>query len=129
MMTTATTNIRISCGRMPIPAMRMTSSPTGDGTTICDGPQTASPRLVRMMPKPMVLMTQDMPGLPANGRTARIVEHHAEQPNHDHCHDSGKQLLPAPTASRPTSGALIGLPSSSHRTVTPMKAPTDTKSP
>ena len=27
-----------------------------------------------MIPNPMVLMTQDMPGLPANGRTANAVE-------------------------------------------------------
>ena len=67
----ATTNIRISCGLMPTPAIRMMSSPTGDGTTIWDGPQTASPMLVRMMPKPIVLITQDMPGLPENGFTAR----------------------------------------------------------
>ena len=42
MITTATTNIRISCGRIPIPAILITSSPTGDGTTTCEGPQIAS---------------------------------------------------------------------------------------
>ncbi len=66
----ATTRIRISWGRMPAPAMRITSSPSGEGTFTGAGPQTASPRLCTMMPKPIVLITQFIPALPAKGRTA-----------------------------------------------------------
>ena len=89
MMITATTNMRISCGLTPTPAIRIMSSPTGDGTTICEGPQIARPRLVSMIPNPMVLITHDMPGLPANGRTASEVEQDPETTDHDYGPERG----------------------------------------
>ncbi|MCY1212791.1 hypothetical protein D9M72_245380 [compost metagenome] len=67
--TTATPSVSSSCGRTPTPNMRITVSPTGAGTTTGFGPQMARPTLCRMTPKPSVLMTQAMPGRPANGRT------------------------------------------------------------
>ncbi|MNV80470.1 hypothetical protein D3C71_1740770 [compost metagenome] len=69
MMATATASISISCGRTPIPRIRMTESPTGPGTTTGLGPQMARPMLCRMTPNPSVLITHAMPGRPANGRT------------------------------------------------------------
>ena len=86
-------------------------------------PRSARPMLCRMTPKPRVLITQAMPGWPANGRTARTVEQPAEQ-----THDAQRGRAAAsnccqPGQRPPTSGELIGLPSSRNRALMPMNAP------
>ena len=90
-MATATASTRISCGRTPAPSTRMTSSPSGEGRLTGAGAQTTSARLCRMMPKPMVLITQDMPGLPAKGRTA-----------------TRNRMMPMAPMATPTAGAASG---------------------
>ena len=93
--TIATTNIRISCGLIPTPAIRMTSSPTGEGTTIWDGPQIGESETRKNDAE------ADRAHHPGHARLAGEWLHrqdsraHADQPNHDHGHNSGKQLLPA----------------------------------